>query len=78
MTLPQSKIKVDSIEAYDPPGPVVVSYGATVPSGQQFSVNGSVTVNETIIASSFVGDGSALTNIDVATPGKAIALTFIT
>ena len=77
MTLPQSKIKVDSIEAYEPLGPVVVSYGATVPSGQQFSVNGGVNIVGVVTASSFVGDGSTLTNIPVATQGKAIALSFI-
>ena len=78
MTLPQSKIKVDSIEAYEPIGPVVVSYGATVPLGQQFSVNGGVNIVGVVTASSFVGDGSALTNIPVATAGKIIALSFIT
>ena len=73
-----SRLRSDKLVNKNATGAPELTYGATVPSGQQFSVNGSVTVTETIIASSFVGDGSALTNIDVATPGKAIALTFIT
>lgn len=40
MTLPNSKILVNSIEAYDPVGPVNVSYGATIPSGAVFQING--------------------------------------
>ena len=73
-----SKILVDSIEAYDPSGPVVISYGATVPSGQLFTVNGNVNVTGVVTATSFSGNGSGLTNIPVTTQGKAIALTFIT
>jgi len=73
-----SKIKVDSIEAYDPAGPVTISYGATVPSGSTFTVNGNVNASGIVTATSFVGNGSGLTNIPVVTTGKSIALTFIT
>ena len=68
-----SKIKVDSIEAYDPAGPVTISYGATVPSGSTFTVNGNVNASGIVTATSFVGNGSGLTNIPVATQSKIYA-----
>lgn len=40
MSVPQSQFQVDSIEAYDPVGPVLVSYGATIPPGGTFSIDG--------------------------------------
>jgi len=73
-----SKIKVNSLEAYDPPGPVLISYGATVPSGSTFTVNGGMSISGVVTATSFSGSGANLTNIPVATRGKAIALTIIT
>ena len=68
-----SKIQVNSIEAYDPVGPVVVSYGASVPSGQTFTAQGNVNVVGVITASNFVGNGSGLTGLSIATQGKSIA-----
>lgn len=55
MTVPQSKIQVNSIEAYDPVGPVIVSYGATVPSGATFTVNGNVNIIGIITSGSHNG-----------------------
>ena len=49
MTVPQSQIKVDSIEAYSPAGPVTVSYGATVPSGATFTINGNANFSSGIV-----------------------------
>ena len=68
-----SKIKVNSIVNKTDDGSPELTRGATVPSGQQFSVNGGVNIVGVVTASSFVGDGSALTNIDVAAQGKVIA-----
>jgi len=73
-----SKIQVDSIEAFDPAGPVVVSYGASVPSGQTFTAQGNVNVVGVITASNFSGDGSGLSGLNIATSSKAIAYTLIT
>jgi hypothetical protein len=73
-----SKIKVNSIESYDPQGPVLISYGATVPSGSTFTVNGDMNITGVVTSTSFSGSGANLTNIPVATTGKAIALTIIT
>ena len=72
-----SKIQVDSIEAFDPAGPVVVSYGASVPSGQTFTAQGNVNVVGVITASNFSGDGSGLSGLNIATSSKAIAYTII-
>ena len=72
-----SKIQVNSIEAYDPTGPVVVSYGASVPSGQTFIAQGNVNVVGVITASNFSGNGSGLTGLSIATESKSIAFTII-
>jgi hypothetical protein len=78
MSVSQSQIQVDSIESYDPVGPVIVSYGASIPAGQSISGPGDINVTGNIVASNFSGDGSGLTGLTFATPGKVIALTFIT
>jgi hypothetical protein len=73
-----SKIKVNILEAYDPAGPVAVSYGASVPTGQTFTVQGDVNITGIVTASNFVGNGSGLTGLNIATQGKSIAFTLIT
>jgi hypothetical protein len=55
MTVPQSQFQVDSIEAYDPAGPVVVSYGATVPSGATFTINGNANFTGIVTTGSHSG-----------------------
>jgi hypothetical protein len=72
-----SKIQVDSLESYDPVGPVVVSYGASVPSSQTFTALGDVNISGVVTATNFVGDGSGLTQLSIATESKAIAYTII-
>jgi len=73
-----SKIQVDSIEAFDPEGSSVnVSYGATIPPGKILTVNGNVNATGVVTATNFVGNGSGLTNLTVATQSKAIAFTII-
>jgi len=73
-----SKLQVDSIEAFDPAGPVVVSYGASVPSGQTVTAQGNVNISGIVTASNFSGDGSGLSGLNIATSSKAIAYTLIT
>lgn len=69
-----SKIQVDSLESYEPiNSPVIVSYGATVPSGQTFTALGNVNISGVVTATNFVGDGSGLTQLSIATESKAIA-----
>ena len=73
-----SKIQVDGLESYEPiNSPVIVSYGATVPPGQTFIALGNVNVSGVVTASNFVGDGSGLTQLVIATESKAIAYTII-
>jgi len=93
MTTPNSKIQVDSIEAYEPSGPVQVSYGASIPSGGTFVVNGnlnttgvvtSTTLAGTNMSSSGIitagrlsGSASGLTALPVISNAKSIAFTLI-
>jgi len=69
-----SQIQVDSIQASDPSGPVIISYGATMPSSGIITGAGGINVTGIVTASSFSGSGSGLTNLSIATQGKAIAL----
>jgi hypothetical protein len=79
MTVPQSKLKVDSISSIDG-GEIVVSYGATIPSGAQFTVEGDVSFAGIVTATSFSGDGSDLTGVggdNIVGLGKAISYTLV-
>ena len=93
MTVPNSKILVNSIEAYDPSGPVTVSMGASV-TGGAFTINGnanfssgivtatqhsgtSVNVSGVLTATSFVGSAANLSSLPVISDGKAIAFTIL-
>jgi hypothetical protein len=87
-----SKIKVDSIEAYDPPGPVNLPYGAILPAGSTFELGGNhnitgivttgsctatnVNVNGTLVGT-FVGDSSTITGLPVINEGKAVTFSMI-
>jgi len=91
MSLEKSHIKVNSLESTDG-SPVIVSFGATIPSGYIFEVNGNASISGTatatsanvtnfsagiITATNFVGDGSQLTSLPVTTPSKTIALSIL-
>lgn len=87
-----SKIKVDSIEAYEPAGPVNLPYGATLPVGSKFELSGNhnisgivtvtsyegtdVTINGTLVGT-FVGDSSTITSLPVIDEGKAVTFAMI-
>lgn len=93
MTVPQSRIQVDSIERMGSVDPVQVSYGASVPSGATFTINGNSSVTGVLTATNFsgtnitssgivtatflAGDGSALTNLPTLNESKSIAFTLI-
>ena len=72
-----SKIKINSIVNQNDDGAPELTRGATIPSGQSFDVQGSVNVVGVITASNFVGNGSGLTELSVATQGKSIAFKYI-
>ena len=93
MTVPNSKISVDSIEAYDPAGPVTVSMGASV-TGGTFTINGnadfstgivtttqhsgtSVNISGILTASSIVGSAANMSSLPTISDGKAIAFTIL-
>lgn len=87
-----SKIKVDSVEAYEPAGPINLPYGATLPVGSKFELAGNhtisgivtvssyegsdITVNGTLVGT-FVGDSSTITGLPVIDEGKAVTFAMI-
>jgi hypothetical protein len=87
-----SKIKVDSIEAYEPTGPINLPYGATLPVGSKLELSGNhnisgivtvtsyegtnVTINGTLVGT-FVGDSSNITGLPVIDEGKAVTFAMI-
>jgi hypothetical protein len=68
-----SKIKVNSIVNQNDDGAPELSRGATVPTGQTFSVNGNANITGIVTASSLVGNGSGLTGLRIATQSNVIA-----
>lgn len=75
MTLPQSRIKVDSIEGSDGVNPVIVAFGASIPSGASLTAS-NASFSGIVTATSFSGDGSQLTNVDIIGKQKAIAINY--
>lgn len=68
-----TKLKVNFIVNRNDSGAPQLNYGATVPSGQTISGDGGMNVTGIVTASSFVGNGSGLTNLSIATRGRAFA-----
>lgn len=68
-----SKIQVNSIVNRSDDGAVTFSKGAIVPSGQIFSIQGNASLTGVVTASSFVGDGSNLNNLAIATTARSVA-----
>jgi triosephosphate isomerase len=77
MPLPQSQIQVNKITGRNGNDAVIIAYGASVTSGQVFSVAGDINVAGIITATNFVGNGSNLTGLNIATASRAIALNII-
>ena len=84
-----SQVRVDQITNLNGDGATELVHGATVPSGQPFNVSGDLNItgvttvgfltaqNATVgvlTATSFIGDGSGLTSLQVVGPAKAYAL----
>ena len=88
-----SQIRVDSITDALGTGPVTLGYGASLPSGSIFNVQGNVNISVAatvgfltaknanvsgiITATSFVGDGSGLQGVPTVSSAKSIALKII-
>jgi len=77
MPLPQSQIQVNKITGRSGNDAVIIAYGASVPSGQVFSIQGDINVSGVITATNFVGNGSNLTGLNIATTSRAIGLNII-
>lgn len=77
MPLPQSQIQVNKITGRNGNDAVIIAYGASVTSGQVFSVAGDVNISGIVTATNFVGNGSNLTGLNIATASRAIALNII-
>lgn len=67
-----TRIKVNSISNRNDNGPVNLPFGISLPSSQITVGNLSISAG-VITATSFSGNGSGLTNIQVTTASKAIA-----
>jgi hypothetical protein len=71
-----SKIQVDSILTEQNTA-LTLPQGATIPSGKTISGSGNMNVVGVLTATTFSGDGSALTGLSVVTQSKAVAISLI-
>jgi hypothetical protein len=69
-----SKINVDTIVNKTDSGPPTFTRGFTVGAGYALTAFGGVTIDGTVTATSFVGDGSGITNLPVSSAGKLLAI----
>ena len=85
-----ARLKVNSITDRNNSGQPSLTYGASLPSGSGFNIQGNInvsgistvgilsvtnaSVSGIVIASSFVGDGSQLTGVQSVSSSKSIAL----
>ena len=86
-------IKTNSVVGNDGNSAIQLTYGATLPSGSRLNVQGNVnisgvstvgllsatnaSVSGIVTATTFVGDGSGLSNIISVSSSKSIALKYI-
>lgn len=73
-----SQIQVNFIQSYDPANSAVTfPEGIYVPSGKSINSSSGMVISGILTATSFVGDGSALTGVSFATASKSIAFSLI-
>jgi hypothetical protein len=77
MPLPQSQLQVNKITGRNGNDAVIIAYGASVTSGNVFSVGGDVNISGIVTATNFVGNGSGLTGLSIASNTMAIGLSII-
>lgn len=71
-----STIQVNKLEGTNN-NPVILGFGATIPSGAYLTANGGLSVTGVITASSFVGDASALTAVSAASTAFIIGFSYL-
>jgi hypothetical protein len=72
-----SQIQVNSIVNVSDTGGPELSFGATIPAGQIFNAQGDVNISGIVTANNFVGNGSGLTGITIATQQKVIGFRLV-
>ncbi len=73
-----SQIRVDGIQPYDPQyDPVQLPHGVEIASGYTLSASSGLVVTGILTATSFNGDGDALTGITFCSPSKAITFAIL-
>tara|TARA_R110000822_G_scaffold218063_2_gene352527 strand:+ start:1716 stop:1961 length:246 start_codon:yes stop_codon:yes gene_type:complete len=72
-----SRIRVNSLVNKDDTGGVTFLKGGKIPAGQIFKVEGGLTAAGIMTATSFIGDGSALTNLNTITASRTYGLALI-
>ena len=70
-------LKVDSITNRSDNGAPTLTQGATIPSGKTISGSGNMNVVGALTATTFSGNGSALTGFSFATSSKVYAIKLI-
>jgi|TARA_R100000734_G_C3227806_1_gene36932 hypothetical protein len=76
MPVQPSQIQVDTIKSLED-GPVTFGFGATCISGSVVTAQGGLSLSGILTASSFVGDGTALSGLPVIQLSNVVALTYI-
>tara|TARA_R100000027_G_scaffold11333_1_gene8070 strand:- start:1504 stop:1737 length:234 start_codon:yes stop_codon:yes gene_type:complete len=76
MPVQPSQIQVDAIQSIED-GPVTFGFGATCVSGSVVTAQGGLSVSGILTASSFVGDGTAMSGLPVIQLSNVVALTYI-
>lgn len=71
-----STLQVNSLEGIDS-SPIILGFGATVPSGATLTANGGVSVAGVITAANFVGDAGQLTGVSAASTAFTIAFSYL-
>lgn len=72
-----SRIRVNSLVNKDDTGGVTFIRGGIIPSGQIFKVQGGLTAAGIMTASSFIGNGAALTNLNTITASRTYGMALI-
>jgi hypothetical protein len=73
-----SQFNVDAIVNKSNDGPPILSIGCTIGDGRTLSATAGARVDGSLTATSFVGDGSGITNLPNVDAAKVFALKLIT